>query len=340
MTETMTELSAASKALAGNHGFSLISDEKLLALYATMLRCRLIAERINALPAQADFSWNENALGQEAALTGVALDLLAGDAVVASRHNLGVGFIHGVPLRRLFAQAIIRHSETISASTYRAAESACTKRRVFLHNSDTASQLDRALDLAQANKIADNGKIVVVFCDAASNAKTTWSKISHDALRFASHHSLPILIVCLHPTRQNGGRLPLAAEEIALSATNCGFPGIPVDGSDVVALYRVATESIARVRQGHGPTLIECLNWPGDKQATELHRAARPYRTVANDPLSKMERYLTRKGLFSNQYRLATANSFANELDKALGAFLSNSALDVVRSTPSLDTPK
>jgi pyruvate dehydrogenase E1 component alpha subunit len=57
------------------------------------------------------------------------------------------------------------------------------------------------------------------------------------------------------------------------------LPSISVDGNDVVAVYRVATEAIAHARKGHGPTLIDCqLVNPGD-------------------PLQNMKKYLMRKGL-------------------------------------------
>ena len=51
-------------------------------------------------------------------------------------------------------------------------------------------------------------------------------------------------------------------------ARDYGFPGIIVDGSDVVAVWRVAQESIHRARNGAGPTLIDCrmesarIRWP------------------------------------------------------------------------------
>ena len=37
------------------------------------------------------------------------------------------------------------------------------------------------------------------------------------------------------------------------------YPRIPVDGCDVVGVFRVAQEAIRRAREGHGPAVIECL---------------------------------------------------------------------------------
>jgi TPP-dependent pyruvate/acetoin dehydrogenase alpha subunit len=57
------------------------------------------------------------------------------------------------------------------------------------------------------------------------------------------------------------------------------FPFISVDGNDVAAAYRVASEAVTHARKGNGPTLIDCrLSTPGD-------------------PIENMRKYLIGKGL-------------------------------------------
>ena len=80
----------------------------------------------------------------------------------------------------------------------------------------------------------------------------------------------------------------------------CSFPVIAVDGNDAVAVYRVASEAIAHARKGDGPTLIECI------------------RTKAGDPLLNMEKYLVRKGLFSEEFKRKVAAGCSEKLDAAL----------------------
>jgi len=70
----------------------------------------------------------------------------------------------------------------------------------------------------------------------------------------------------------------------------------------VVAVYRVATESITHARMRHSATLIECHLWDGD------------------DPILKMEKYLKRKGLFTPKLKRNIAAAFTRELDAALRA--------------------
>jgi TPP-dependent pyruvate/acetoin dehydrogenase alpha subunit len=88
-----------------------------------------------------------------------------------------------------------------------------------------------------------------------------------------------------------------------LKAQQYGIPSIPVDSSDAVAVYRVATEAMAHARKGNGATLIDCVTFSLDGNI---------------DPIAKMEAYLSRKGLFREALRREVAAGFTRELDAAV----------------------
>jgi TPP-dependent pyruvate/acetoin dehydrogenase alpha subunit len=240
-------------ATAVNNGFSLISDEKLLQLYSSMVKCRGVHER--ALLA----GKVEAALGQEAAVTGVAIDLLAEDTVALSPRDTLVRFMQGEPLGAIF-------------------------KRIFgrVAGSSLAVQIKKATRAAQENNKKKNGKIAVVFSHGDSGFPL-------ETLKLAAVERLPILFVSLNS--------PAAFD--ALPAQECDIPSIPVDGNDVVAVYRVSTEAIAHARKGNGPTLIECI-------------------LDGSDPILKMEEYLKRKSLFSEGMKREVMASFARELETAV----------------------
>jgi pyruvate dehydrogenase E1 component alpha subunit len=125
--------------------------------------------------------------------------------------------------------------------------------------------------------------------------ESTASGSRREAFEVASAQQLPILFVC----QRN-----LEAVQENLDAQSCGFPNLTVDGSDVVAVYRVATESIAHARKGNGPTLIECCF----------------DRSIAHDPIQKMELYLAGKGLFNQQLSSKAAASSTLTLPAARDA--------------------
>jgi TPP-dependent pyruvate/acetoin dehydrogenase alpha subunit len=122
--------------------------------------------------------------------------------------------------------------------------------------------------------------------------------LSLDALRpslsYAALHKLGILFV-----------IETAANADLSSARHTdplGLYGIPVDGNDVVAIYRVAQEAIHRARRGVGPTLIDCKPWPLDGAA---------------DPLLRLEETLERRGLHTEKLKERTVAAFKKELSAA-----------------------
>jgi len=125
-----------------------------------------------------------------------------------------------------------------------------------------APSIPAAIRSAIAQK--DNQRITLLFSSAKASAQPAW----HKALTVAAENRLPILFLSLNH-----------ASSPSLSLKPELLPVITVDGNDVVAVYRVATESMTYARKGRGPTLIDCsLSIPGD-------------------PLENMAQYLALKGL-------------------------------------------
>jgi TPP-dependent pyruvate/acetoin dehydrogenase alpha subunit len=107
-------------------------------------------------------------------------------------------------------------------------------------------------------------------------------------------------------------------------------PAISVDGNDAVAIYRVASESISRARQGRGPTLIDCQSFrifgssrvplPKANPSSGNGRSVVIPAGMNDDPITNMEQYLSRKGLFREEHRTSVAEAFGRELDAVLAA--------------------
>jgi len=204
-------------------GFSLISNQKLLALYSTMIACRRIVGNSNG-NSRRSTGKSGSLKGHEAAAVGTAIDLLPSDTVVPA----------------LWPEAALKAI-------------------------NPAVPIAARVKLAKKAEPNDNGdrNITLFFSPGARGPQAQWLK----ALALAAEHSLPFLFVSLD------GAEGFDAEP------NIGFPTIAVDGNDVVAVYRVASEAITHARKGHGPTLIDC------------------HLSIAGDPIENMHSYLKRKGL-------------------------------------------
>jgi TPP-dependent pyruvate/acetoin dehydrogenase alpha subunit len=274
-------------------GGSLIDDAKLKQLYATMLQCRLLTEH----GLRRSKTLFHASLGQEAIAAGCAIDLRPQDTVAVASHDSIVSLAKGVALRDVVARMYGRPSTAgWSAQNIIGAASRTASGQGELYTA--------AGNVALASKREDNGNVVVVFSSAAATASESWRQ----AFKIAARRGLPIIFV-VENNPWGGTQTKNGTGKLTLKAQTDGLTSITVDGNDVVAVYRVAYESLERVRRGGGAVLIE----------------AKPYRqhgqvwlNTERDPLAHMERYLTAKKLFTTRWKNGIAQQFSRELGAAV----------------------
>ena len=281
--------------MAGNStGGSLIDDAKLKQLYATMLRCRLLTER--ARPLSRSKTLFDASLGQEAIATGCAIDLRPEDTVAVASHQPIASLVKGVALSDVVAQINAR----------RGSAGGLNHNIISPPSSDWGKLFQAAANVALANKRDDKGNVVVVFTGVAATDLDDWRQ----ALRMAAKRSLPVIFVVENnPWAEPAARARNGVRKLPLKTQIDGVTSITVDGNDVVAVYRVAYESLQRVRRGGGAVLIE----------------AKPYRqhgqvllNTERDPLTHMEQYLTAKKLFTTRWKNGLVQQFSRELDAVM----------------------
>ena len=264
----------------GSKGGSLISEAKLKQLYASMLECRLLAQRACLVRGRGRALYSAW-LGREALVVGSVIDLGPEDAVAIAPGNFIAARVKGAELSLLAGQ--IHHPESSLAHN-------------LLHSSsEDGEHLKLAYEFALANQKKDPAYVAVAFASAAATTSPAWQR----ALRSAARKGLPAIFVV-----ENS-----AAVLLDFKAPKDGLTRITVDGNDVVAVYRVAYESLQRVRQGGGAVLIEGKTYLEDGKA--LRRA---------DPIVHMERYLKARGLFSPEWKDRLVRKFSREIDAALSS--------------------
>ena len=268
--KTTAEHNGAASA-ADNGVFSLISNEKLLALYAGLLTCRQ----------QGTNGKSASICGHEAALVGATIDLGPGDAVYSREHGVLTGFSNGSAIPTFLLQ-----SGNHGLGTSRNGKAASKAGSDGAPPATWPAYTHAAIGTALALKTKTNRKVAVVFSREKS------SEVLGEALHIATVHALPIVFV--HQPGGNGdttGGKRGRSKNKALELTTPWFPSITVDCHDVVALYRVAAEAISRARLGRGPTLIECRPYRlnrGRADRDSLH---------AEEAALHMEHYLRTRGL-------------------------------------------
>src|SRR5262249_23484032 len=101
-----------------------------------------------------------------------------------------------------------------------------------------------------------------------------------------------------------------------------GFPGVIVDGMDVMAVYHAADAAVRRARQGEGPTLLECKTY-----RFQGHSRGDPggYRSKdelalwkARDPIPKFRRVLQEQYAISDSDLADTEQQCQKQVEQAV----------------------
>jgi TPP-dependent pyruvate/acetoin dehydrogenase alpha subunit len=281
MPSSSSAQSPTKKKSKSEKSFSLISDETFRRMYAAMLGCRLIEERgrrelrsrRSSKKKTISLQATKPLLGQEAVIVGSTLELRPDDTITVPS---GEVIFREPPANKPLGKAAQAQQALMES-----------RRNVIAFAVSTGAQLTIGTGVALAQKDSEKGNIVVSFGDADIDSIESWS----EALHLAGAHQLPIIFVLRPDFAQ-----PTSVEAICQQAALSGVTTIPVDYTDVVAIYRVSFESIARARRGTGATLIVCTEF-----AVDGHAASK--KEQATDPIKRMEAYLTTKGIFSPKWK-------------------------------------
>jgi len=227
----------------------LIAD-KLKELYATMVKCRLLAERVQGVQSSAREP-ERIFFGLEAMLVGAGAHLLPQDCIALQHGAFVASFIKGTPLQSILARTGTQENGGADGPLPSSVQTA---------GNSIPLSMTAVLKLAESMK--GSGAATLMCCTREPGTMIFES----DAMALAATQKLPM--VCLVESSLDSRlELPDRPSGPYVGADPAFYPNIPVDGSDVVAVFRVAQEAIRRAREGHGPAVIECITSRAD--ATE-----------------------------------------------------------------------
>ena len=122
-----------------------------------------------------------------------------------------------------------------------------------------------------------------------------------------------------------------ALEKLSDRALGYGFPGITIDGNDVVAVYEATEAAVRRAKEGGGPTLIEAqtYRWKGHSRSDKnLYRTKEEIdEWKAVDPILRFKNVLLERNF-------ATAEELA-EIEKRATDQVIEAVNVAVKATPA-----
>jgi pyruvate dehydrogenase E1 component alpha subunit len=287
-----------------------IPDNDLKALYRTMLKARLVDDRMYKLQAQGRMGTFPGVRGQEGCL-GYGYALQDGDWVVPAFRETAALFWRGAPIKNILQYFMgMEEANLFPPET-----------RILPIPIAIGSQTLHGTGLAWAQQIKGDRSVVLIFFGDGGSSEGDF----HEACNMAGIYQLPVVFVCIN--NQWAISVPRktqsASETLAQKALAYGFPGVQVDGNDFMATYVAGKEAFERARRGDGPTLIESVTYRlGAHTTADDPKRYRNEKEVElwkpRDPLTRFRIYMEKKNLWSAAWQEKLEVEIAGEIEEAV----------------------
>lgn len=298
-----------------------ITTDDLRGLYRDMVMTRRFDGEATALQRQGELGLWASLLGQEAAQIGSGRALRDDDYVFPTYREHGVAWCRGVdPTNLLGMFRGVNHGGWDP-----------TTNNFHLYTIVIGSQTLHATGYAMGvAKDGADSAVIAYFGDGASSQGDV-----AEAFTFSAVYNSPVVFFCQNnqwaisePTERQM-RVPLYQR-----AQGFGFPGVRVDGNDVLACLAVTRWALERARRGEGPTLVEAFTYrmgahTTSDDPTKYRRDEETAAWEAKDPILRLKAHLVATG--------GADEAYFQELE-AESEILGKRVREVVRSMPDPDT--
>jgi pyruvate dehydrogenase E1 component alpha subunit len=289
-----------------------MSGEQIVAAYRAMRLGRLLDGRLMSLSRRDAIGTYPPMEGQEAAAVGSAFALdPARDWIVPSYREQAALLHHGLPIDSLIAS----YFGKLDAATVPDDVNILTRQQAI------GAQLSHAVGLAWGLRLRRTGGVVLAYFGDGASSEGDF----HEAANLAGAQKAPVVLFL-----QNNGwaiSVPVTTQTAAASFADrgpgYGFPGVQVDGNDVLAVYEATKTAVERARLGDGPTLIEARTY-----RLNVHNTAdnpRRYRSEDDeaearerDPLTRLRRYLLSADLVNEEWLAALDAELTAQIGAAI----------------------
>jgi 2-oxoisovalerate dehydrogenase E1 component alpha subunit len=266
-----------------------LGDVDIKGMYRDMVLVRRIDTEAIALQRQGELGIWASLLGQEAAQIGSGRALSPKDMAFPSYREHGVAWCRGLdPLRLL---------ELFRGVTNGAWDP--EEHKFHLYTIVIGDQTLHATGYAMGiqRDTAEDEAAIAYFGDGA----TSQGDVS-EAFAWASVFNAPVVFFCqnnqyaISAPQERQSRAPLYQR-----SRGFGFPGVRVDGNDVLACYAVTKKALQAARDGQGPTLIEAFTYrmgahTTTDDPTRYRLASELEAWRLRDPIERVRSYLARTG--------------------------------------------
>ncbi len=320
-----------------------LDDEAIKGFYRDLVMTRRIDTEATALQRQGELGIWASLLGQEAAQIGSGRAMRDQDFAFPTYREHGVAWCRGIdPLHLLglfrgvdqggwdpIADGFSLYTIVIGAQT--------------LHATGYAMGIQRDGAVGTGDPERD-AAVIAYFGDGATSQGDV-----NEAFIWASVFNAPVVFFCqnnqwaISEPIERQTRIPLYQRALGF-----GFPGLRVDGNDVLAVYAVTQAALQRAREGSGPTFVEAYTYRMGAHTTSddptRYRVSHELEHwKLKDPIERVKAYLSRNGIADDEYYAgieAEADQLAARLRTGCLEMPDPSPLDIFNQVYEETTPE
>jgi len=239
-----------------SEGDAGLDHDTLREMYEYVALARALDERMWQLNRAGKAAFIVSGQGHEGAQVGAAFALERGkDFLLPYYRDLAFSLAFGLTAENVMMAALARADDPTSGGRQMPGHYGSRKFNIISGSSPVSTQVPHATGTAYAAKVRGTGQVSITCFGEGGASKGD----VHEACNFAGIHKLPVIFFC--ENNRYAISVPIerqmAIDNVADRAVGYGFPGVIVDGTDVLAVYQVVKKAADRARRGEGPTLVE-----------------------------------------------------------------------------------
>ena len=295
------------------------NQDALINLYKSILKPRMIEEKMILLLRQGKISKWFSGIGQEAIAAGVANSLHDDEYILPMHRNLGVFTSRNIPLTRLFSQ-FQGKGNGFTKGRDRSFHFGTQEYHIIGMISHLGPQMGVADGIALAHLLKKEKKVTAVFTGDGGASEGDF----HEAINVAAVWNLPVIFII----ENNGYGLSTPSNEqfrckqFIDKCIGYGIEGAQVDGNNILEVYNAMQQISQSIRENPRPVMLECLTFRmrGHEEASGTKYVPKELMEEwgKKDPIANYENYLLKEKILNKDIINSIKQELKQEIDDAV----------------------